>query len=164
MGNLYVASFAPGRICKFTPDGVGSIFAQEGVGALTGLAFDRSGNLYTADWGNSRIVKFTPDGVGSVFADHGLNRPVGLAFDREGNLYAVNAGNNSIEKFTPDGVGSVFANDSTLLAGPGFVAFTDDAGIPLLQPGGRLVPEPSTWALLGLGLPALLGFSRRRHG
>ena len=75
-----------------------------------------------------------------------------------GNLFVANAGDNTIEKFTPDDIGSVFA--STGVNGPRFLAFTDDAGVPLKL--ANQVPEPSTWALLALGLPALLGFRRRK--
>ena len=49
--------------------------------------------------------------------------------------------------------------------------FTADAAMQTISFGGiaelngfqlRQVPEPSTWALLGLGLPALLGLRRRK--
>ena len=66
---------------KFTPGGVGSVFASTGLSTPTGLAFDASDNLYVANFGNSTIAKFTPGGVGSVFANTGLLNPVNLAFD-----------------------------------------------------------------------------------
>ena len=70
----------------------------------------------------------------------------------------ANNNDDTIEKFTPDGIGAVFA--ATGLSGPEFLAFTDDAGVPL--PLANQTPEPSTFALLALGLLALLG--RIRHG
>jgi hypothetical protein len=83
---------------------------------------------------------------------------VALAFDSAGNLYAANFGNNTIEKFTSGGVGTVFA--STGLNGPGFPAFTDDNGVPLLLPPA---PEPTTLALAAIGSLALLGRNTRRR-
>ena len=157
-GNSYVSHFT-GTIEKFTPDGVGSFFASPSVRLPDGLAFDSAGNLFVAGFNDHMIEKFTPDGVGSIFADasDGLRQPHGLAFDSAGNLYVAND-SSTIEKFTPDGVGSVFA-----IAHNSHLAFTDDNGVPLLQPGGRLIPEPATWALVGLGLPVLLGLSRPRR-
>jgi sugar lactone lactonase YvrE len=108
--NLYASSFRNDTIEKFTPNGVGSVFASVGLNGPYGLAVDAADNLYVADSLNSTIVKFTPGGVSSVFASTGLNDPVGLAFDSAGNLYAANSHSNTIEKFTPGGVGSVFAS------------------------------------------------------
>ncbi len=90
-----------------------------------------------------------------------MSNPQGLAFDSAGNLYAANAGDSTIVKITPSGAGSVFADPTNgVSTDPLFLAFTDDAGDPL--PLANQVPEPATWALLGLGLPALLGAMRRR--
>ena len=163
-GNLYAA--IQSRIEKITPNGVSSLFASSGNGYPAGLAFDSAGNLYAANYavygtGNYfTIDKFTAGGTRSLFASSGLSQPWGLAFDDAGNLYVGNNGNGSVGKFTPDGVGSVFASYEDGLNGPTFPAFTNDAGVPLLQPGGRLVPEPSTLVMISLGLPALLGATR----
>ena len=46
---------------------------------------------------------------------------------------------------------------NVLLGLPGGVQMTSDSGV-----FGSGVPEPSTWAMLGLGLPALLAFRSRR--
>ena len=77
-GNLYVANSGGGNqetpgsgsIEKFTPDGIGSVFAS-GLYFPFGLAFDSAGNLYATSRGNSDnlIYKFTPGGVQSVFAN-----------------------------------------------------------------------------------------------
>jgi len=122
--NLYVGNASDDTIEQFTPGGVGSVFANTGLNATKGLAFDSAGNLYAAN-GDNTIEKFTPGGVGSVFASTGLNHPTGLAFDSAGNLYAANRTGGTIEKFTPGGVGSVFA--STGLSFPQGLAF-DSAG------------------------------------
>jgi DNA-binding beta-propeller fold protein YncE len=122
------------------------------------LAFDSAGNLYASLFGNNTIEKFTPDGIGSIFADasDGLNGPAGLAFDSAGNLYAANR-NGVIEEFTPNGVGSVFA-DVGGTSNPQYLAFTNDAGVPL--PLANQVPEPTSTMLL-LGLGAFLLSARR---
>jgi hypothetical protein len=63
-----------------------------------------------------------------------------------------------LEKFTPGGVGSVFASG---LNQPLLLAFTDDAGHPLLL--ANQVPEPSTLALGIAGLAGLAVFRWRRQ-
>lgn len=110
-GNLFVANAAGNTIVKFTPEGVGTIFADADDGLLTpvGLAFDTIGNLYVtnADGGgrltDGRVLKFTPDGVVSVFNGKRFNSAYGLAFDRDGNLYVSNFDTSVIEKFAADG-------------------------------------------------------------
>ena len=74
-------------------------------------------------------------------------------------LYVANIGNNTIEKFTTGGVGSVFASRGLNL--PEFLAFTDDAGVPLKFP--NQVPEPAAWGMMALGTASLLA-RRRRNG
>src|SRR6185295_5527437 len=74
-GNLYAANFGNNTIEKFTPGGIGSVFASSGLSGPVGLAFDSAGNLFVANQSNGTIEEFTPDGVGSVFARTGLLRP-----------------------------------------------------------------------------------------
>lgn len=122
-GIVYVSNYTSGTIEKFTPDGVGSLFAT--ANGPSGMAFDSAGNLFTSQR-NRTIQKLTPAGVGTQFADFFfLSFPTGLAFDGLGNLYAANTGNDSIVKFTPQGVGSYFAYGG--LAQPYALAF-DRAG------------------------------------
>lgn len=95
---------------NFTPDGVGTVFADgaDGLASPFGLAFDTAGNLYVSNGTGGpthtgSVLKFAPDGVGSMFADTGLDFPFGLAFDRAGNLYVSNYNTNTIEEFSPTG-------------------------------------------------------------
>ena len=81
---------------KFTPDGVGTVFADgaDGLAGPFGLAFDIAGNLYVSNGTGGpthtgSVLKFAPDGVGSMFANTGLDFPFGLAFDRAGNPLRV---------------------------------------------------------------------------
>jgi DNA-binding beta-propeller fold protein YncE len=118
-GNLYVANSAGDSIVKFTPDGVGTIFADfhDGLTEPISLAFDAAGTLYVtnvdggAPVSKGRVLKFTPDGVGSVFNEIGFQAAYGLALDRDGNIYVSNNAGNTVEKFAPDGTNlGVFAS------------------------------------------------------
>ncbi len=151
-GNVYAANFYGNNIEKFTPGGVVSVFASNFYHPF-GLAFDSAGNLYAAnnsDGVGSVIWRFTPQGVLSAFATRLTVGPRGLAFDSQGNLFAAIselnpniAGPSGIQKFTPGGVASILTEAVNT---PYFIA---------------IIPEPSTMALLGFGLPALLAFRRR---
>jgi hypothetical protein len=110
-GNLFVsnADGGPkntGSVLKFTPDGVGSVFADTGFRTAYGLAIDSDGNIYVsnASANHSTIEKFAPDGTDlGVFAASGLDVPHGMVFDAAGNLYVANSRSATIEKFAPDG-------------------------------------------------------------
>ncbi len=111
-GNLYAANSGGGNgnstIEKFTPNGIGTVFASSGLSLPWGMAFDSSGNLYVANLAGDTIEEFDPTGSGAVFATaaEGLNFPAAIAFDASGNLYVANVGNYTIEKFSPGGTGS----------------------------------------------------------
>jgi sugar lactone lactonase YvrE len=209
-GDLYAVTGST-TIMKFTPDGVGSVFADanDGLTGATALAFDSAENLYVSNYGSSlaerRVIKLSPDGIGSVFASGGLGAPHGIAVDRADNVYLLDspASTPSIWKFTLGGVRTLFADvngegDAGLafdgagnlyyggghltgfigklspdgvplnfnpqpVSQPTFFAFTDDNGVPVPFANQRPAPEPGTWALLAVGLPALLGLSRSRR-
>lgn len=132
-GNFYVAN-SGNTILKFTPAGVGSVFASTGLTGVQGLACDSAGNLYAANRGNNTIQRFTPAGVGSLFAraSQGNAYPSGLAFDAGGNLYVaeqwvtnqIDGNDYFIEKITPAGTGALFGD---FLSSPEGVA-VDGAG------------------------------------
>jgi hypothetical protein len=85
-GNLYAANQGDNTIERFTPGGIGSVFASSGLNNPHGLAFDSAGNLYAANSGNNTIEKFTSGGVSSVFASTGLSTPEFLAFTNDAGV------------------------------------------------------------------------------
>ena len=147
-GNLYVSCYADETdnsavIRRFSAAGVDlGVFASAPEVAYS-LAFDRTGNLFASFTNAGTIRKFSATGTDlGVFATIPdllpgtgvVYGPAGLAFDSAGNLYAASSGtNNAIFKYAPDGTGSVFAagTGANGLIAPGFIAFTDDYGVPL---------------------------------
>jgi hypothetical protein len=132
-GDTIYASDGFGTIKKFTPDGVGSVFATGPNGGP--LAVDSAGNIYTGS--GSTIVKFNPNGASSVFANTSPYSVEGLAFDDTGNLYAslYNITTYALKKFTPSGVGSTFANISS---SPGDLAIDQSGNVYLQYVGGAI--------------------------
>ena len=61
--NLFVANGTNNTIEQFTPGGVGSVFANTGLSAPQGLAFDSAGNLYAANVGNNNRLRSSPPAV-----------------------------------------------------------------------------------------------------
>ena len=84
------------------------------------------------------------------------------AASRADILYVANYSNATIEKFTTSGSASLFASSG--LSNPEFLAFTNDAGVPLPLANQAAVPEPSTWAMLAGGVAMLSGVQRFRRG
>jgi sugar lactone lactonase YvrE len=147
-GDLYVGNGGGNggyTILKYDANGVESVFAGDLSGGPTGLAFDSGGNLYVAEGISQMIEKFNPSGVGTVFVA-GLNEPMGIAFDSSDNLFVTDASDNTITKYNLNGVGTVFASG---LHQPITVAV-------------QIIPEPSTWAVLMLGVVSRLGCCRGR--
>lgn len=119
---------------------------QLSVAIATFLALGISGrvqaqNLFVPGFANNTITEITPGGAQSTFAS-GLDDPWGLAFNSEGDLFEADADSGNIYEFTPGGVQSTFA--SVVEGNPSEFAF---------QP----VPEPSVWAILGIGILVALG-------
>lgn len=160
-GNLFVATGGYGiPIEKYTPGGVGSIFAS-GLSLVSGIAFDGAGNLYEANYGDGTIGKFTPGGVGSIFSPANYHVS-GLAFDSAGNLYAASFDSAQIEKFTPGGVRSVFANLAS--AGGAGLAFDSMGNLYAANQGNNTIEKftpggvGSVFANTGLSSPYGLAF------
>jgi len=147
-GSFYFAG--AGRISEITTNGKVSIFASGGgLDDPQGLAFDATGNLLVANSGNSTISEISTNGTVSTFASGGsLNTPRTLVFDLIGNLYFSNADNETISEISTNGTVTTFASGGGL----------DDPQGLAFQP----VPEPTTYALFGLGALAMVIAARHR--
>jgi hypothetical protein len=170
-----LANAGSDTIEKFTPDGVGSVFADasDGLANPLDLAFDTAGSLYVSNaYGGptqtGSVEKFTPDGTGSVFADTGFDTAYGLAFDSAGNLYVSNFRSSTIEKFSSDGTDlGVFASTGLYLphgmifdgAGNLYVANNGTSTIEKLSSTGA---DLGVFAGTGLG-PHFLAMFAARH-
>ncbi len=87
------------------------------------------------------------------------NNPQRILTAEPGELRVVDGIGNDIAS---GGVGWDFT--STGLVFPSFLAFTNDAGVPLRLPGGPVpVPEPSPWSMLAAGTFSLLALRRRKR-
>jgi PEP-CTERM motif len=184
-GNLFEADYKSGNIYEYTPGGVQSLFAS-GFTTPLSLAFDSTGDLYVGSGfgnGNGIITKVSPNGTTQTPFASGLSFVGGLTFDGA-NLLVSQQTTGTILQYTPGGVQSTFAtvnaaglgamaydNSDNLfvVTGPSIVeiasggtqstfasGLSDGAGLAF-QP----VPEPSTFALLGVGAAAF--YARRRR-
>jgi ligand-binding sensor domain-containing protein len=155
-GNLFIGT-ASGVIRKMTPGGNVSYFSQSfsGAGSLAGvngLAFNSAGTLFASITTSvySGLVSFNSNGSTNAITTSGLtlpNKPTALAFDDSGNLFFGTSG-GTIGKMTTDGTVSFFSQSFS-----GTPSFTGVNGLAF-QP--QSVPEPSTYALFGLGALALV--------
>lgn len=85
-----------GTITKFTPGGVGSLFATPAATyPLEFVAIDSLNNLYVTNYNDNAVYKYNTNGVQTLFASTGLYGPTGLAFGSDGTLYVSNDNNSS---------------------------------------------------------------------
>lgn len=108
-GNVYVSirEGTRGVIRKYTPDGVGSFFADVGEAVVYGLGVAANGDLYVAmatgpDQGVYRVdrtgnAELLPGSWQIVF-------PNGSAFDNRGNLYVTESNSGSPPAYGPGGI------------------------------------------------------------
>jgi sugar lactone lactonase YvrE len=161
-GNLFVGS-AQGGIRKMTPDGTVSAFSQSFIGTgfyngVNGLAFNSSGTLFASITTSvySGLVSFNADGSTKTITTSGLSlpsNPTALAFDSTGNLFIGSSG-GGIKEMSPDGTVSYFSQS--------FIGTGSLNGVNALAFQPQSVPEPSTYALFGLGALALIIAYRRK--
>jgi ligand-binding sensor domain-containing protein len=161
-GSLYIGG-KQGRIYKMTTDGTVSNFSQSFYGTplyngVNALAFNSSGTLFASITTGtySGLVSFNSDGSTNTITTSGLslpNSPTALAFDSTGNLFIGSAG-GGIKEMTPDGTVSYFSQN--------FISSGSLTGVNGLAFQPQSVPEPSTYALFGLGALALVVAYRRK--
>ena len=132
IGNVYVSirDGVRGKILKFTPTGVQSLFADIGEAEADGLAVDAAGDVYIAmalgvDRGVYRVSR-----EGESFRLPGTEQivyPDALAFDKRGNLYVSELysmdsppafGPGGIWRIPPKGEAELWLRDD-LLTGTG---------------------------------------------
>jgi sugar lactone lactonase YvrE len=165
-GDVYVSDRYNHRIRRFTPGGVMTTIAGNGMTTAsgdggpataaglnnpTGIALDPAGNLFIADSGNHRVRMVTAGGVISTVAGTGvagslgdggpataaqLNEPEGLALDAAGNVYVAEYAGHRVRKFALGGA-------IQTIAGTGVAGFSGDGGAgtaaALNRPIGLLV-------------------------
>lgn len=154
-GTLYAAGSSLYKLDTAT--GAAALIGNGGGYSSSGdLAFV-GGNLYLSSFGDDLFMLNRTTGAGTKVGAIGYSAVYGLATDNNIDLYGL-TGTNILDINATTGAGNVRVNYAgTALGAAWGSAFLSEAG-----GGGGSVPEPSTIALLGLGL-AGLWVTRRRH-
>jgi len=159
-GNLYVTNgtggAGSGSISVITPGGFVANFPVTGapLNAPNGIAVE-SGNLFVVDHNDPAVEEITSGGVGSLLTINAgtLNQPKTLNFDSAGNLYVSDFGSNSVTEYNPT-TGALLNTYTSDISGPCFV---------VAEAASLTVPEPPTYALVGLGVAMVCFFNRRKN-
>lgn len=154
--NLYVANYGSQTIAKFTPGGVGSVFATLPAASNPhGIAFDNNGNLLVVRSNADTVDSITPLGVRTTIASGSIvNNGSGLTFDPVAGLAYLIVEGNKIVELAPDGSSvSLFATVSGISG--------ESLGLVSVN-HGVAIPEPSTYAAAAGLLALAAAFIRRR--
>jgi len=171
--NVWVVDSGNNRVEEFTGGGTfirkfGSYGSGNGQFEFVyGVAVDLSGNVFVGDSFNYRIQEFTNSGTfirafSTVNPDDYLDQrpPYAIAVDSTGKVYDADA--NKVTVFTSTGafvatMSDPFCGtpDGVAVDPLGNVWTTSNSSDHPVVDQFSLVPEPSSLALLGLGLPAL---------
>jgi sugar lactone lactonase YvrE len=123
-GNLFVATGAPARVYRITPQGQSSTIFEPQELQVQALAVDRNGVVYAATNPDGKVYRIeraaakgkAEPGKGksasefssSVYFDPGTKYIWDLAFDASGDLYVATGDHGEIYRVTPKGEHSVF--------------------------------------------------------
>ncbi len=182
LGNLYSTSQG-GRIYKYSTTGSSTLVASTRQNIAGGIAIDSADNIYIANYSAGSIQTVSSNGTISDFVT-GLGNPVDLVISSNGNLFVSLTSIGTVLKITPGGVVTTEVSGLSQPQGLDIDAFnniyvSDSSGIIKRSPEGAssqiwsgsvnglglavsAVPEPSTYALFGLGALVLVIAARRR--
>lgn len=158
-GNLIVSDNGSGNVYQGTTTGtVFTLVGNVDAGATYAPDIDASGNIFVNDFNRGQTVEFASLG-GGLFGPKttfisGLNAPAnGLSIGDDGSFTISEFGANAI---------SVWNSNGTLRQRFSGVTSPDELVVfAPVRSGGGATPEPSTFALLGIGLAFVI--SRSRH-
>ena len=187
LGNVFAASNVEGQVRKY--DSSGAMITSVGADAPTAIAVNAAGDVFVALTNGAfglEVRTFANSLLGGSTFFAASNDPYGLAFS-DGDLYGTNLGTGEVEKFDPLGpawnsftsgssfpIGLAFAPDGTLYVASSteiqrFSAsgtFIDSFGGVFTSVSGlafSTVPEPGTYAMIGIGLIGLSLVGRKRR-
>src|SRR5208337_720281 len=126
-GNVYVASGAPARVYRITPDGKATVIFEPKELQVQALQIASAGVIYAATAPDGKVYKIEHNSAGktqptkadakpaadpswssSVYFEPGTKYIWDLALDKPGNLYVATGDHGEIFRVTPKGEHSVF--------------------------------------------------------
>jgi len=187
-GNIYIANYNSGTVTKISS---GSLYASDILYdqyACAGIAANSSGDLFIANYNFSTLQVLSHEsGNLTSLNSSGLLNPIQMAFDNNENLFIANVGSPTIYQLIKgqSSVTPFVSFGSSAIGGIAIdnnnnIFFSQDNNIYVIEDGTttpslygtssilpmRLafdpVPEPSTYALFGLGAIGMLILMQRK--
>lgn len=167
-GNLYIADSGNRRIRRVTPDGVISTVLREGLGVVTGLAFDRDGNLCFLDiatntgLGVAKRIAMEGGSVSVIPGTEALRNPIALAFGPDNTAFIIETGTNSVRVVAQDGTSSRL--EAAGIVAPRALAFDREDNLFVADGSTRLIIKLNADSTTGepilppFGAPAAMAF------
>jgi len=149
-GTLYVTDGGAGTLDTVSGGTVTPLVT--GLSSPNGMTFDSNGNLFVVQHGSSTIseIPFGTTTVNPIIAQTSSQGPKAIAIDSLGDFYVTDNTDSTVTEY--NSTGNLIATFSSLnFNGPCYIVDQQLA-----------VPEPSTYALMLVGLGGLLYFRSRR--